>query len=229
MNVKYLFYSLLAVIALSIGVVFVSLFAFPDPTFRLEKGDRVTVLPDETLEQPFVSSRDGLRQIEVLFGNFNLQGDTRLLLELKDNACVTVLARKMLSHGSFDSEHTSSFTFDRIPDSGGKMYCFTARVSGTMPLKKDKAPRFFIDKASPAAPYSLIAPNGVQDRGTGAIAIRPGYANSTLSENVEELTDRISQYKPPFLKSWFLITFSFIGFILTLGTILLLIREEDQK
>lgn len=224
----YLFFTLLALIAFFTAYSFLCLFAFPDASFPLRKGERVSLLPGETLTQTFQSSRDGLTRLEILFGKFSLEGDAELTLELRDSACSAVLAQKRLSEGSFDSEYTYSFLFDRIPDSQGQTYCFQAHFVTNQPIKKEKSPRFFVDKEAPANPYFLTNPGGQQQGGSGPLAIRPGFTHASFWTNTQEFFDRISQYKPAFLKGWFLIGFATLGLLLTFLSLILLIYEVEK-
>lgn len=227
-HIQYFFLSLLILITVSISFGFVQQFAFPDPEWPLRKGDRVVLLPGEILEQQIATSRDGLQKIEVLFGKFELTGDAKLTLEVRDSSCTAVLAQKSLSETSFDSEYTHAFIFDRIPDSGGKIYCFRANFISNQPIKKEKAPRLFLDEEGKGAPYSLTNPGGEKGVGAGSLAIRPGYTNATFFANASEFFDRISQYKPFFLKGWFLITLVIIGFGLTFIIFISLGAEEEE-
>lgn len=227
MNFKYLFYILLTVIVLTLACSFAKTFAFPDSNWPLDKGERITVLPAEIVTQPFSASEDGLRRIEVLLGKFTLQDNDELLLELRDHACSSVLAQETLSGKSFDSEYTYHFLFDRIANSKDQTYCLTVTFNTNRPIAKDKAPRLFNDKSAPNFPHTVTNPGGEKTTGAQAIAIRPGYTNDSFIANAKEFFDRISQYKPFFLKSWFLITFAVLGIVLTFLVTALLIREEE--
>ncbi len=227
MTFKHLSYLALALILLFIGVSFLHTFAFPDPAWKLDKGERVTVSPGEVLSQTFISSQNGLRRIEILFGKFTLEADDRLAVELRDSSCSSLIAQETLSGRSYDSEHTHSFIFDRISDSKDKAYCLTFTFATDRPVAKGKSPRLFIDKAAPGSPYAFLNQGGGKEVGAGPIAIRPGYTHDSFSDNAKEFFERISQYKPLFLKNWFLIAFALGGLALTFLAIMLLIKEEE--
>lgn len=229
MPFKYIFFSLLTLIALSIGFGFYQLFAFPDSAWPLKKGERVNLSPGEVLTQQFVANRDGLRRVEILFGKFSLERDDVFSIELRDANCSSVLAEKTFSGESFDSEYTYHFLFDRIENSKDQTFCFTSTFTTNRPVAKTKAPRFFIDEeAEQRTPHMIKNAGGETIPGIGPVAIRPGYTNSSFFANADEFFDRVSQYKPAFLKSWFLITFATLGVVLTFLTIALLIREEKE-
>lgn len=229
MKSKDFFLAVLVVIILLIGYSFWYNFSFPDASWPLRKGERIVIMPGETLSQLIPSSRNGLQKIEILFGKFTLQGEAELHLELRDSTCSTMLAQKTLSRQSFDSEYTHAFVFDRISYSEDETYCFSATFVSNQPIKKDKAPRFFIDKEAIAESYSLSNTSGEKTVGAGPIAIRPGYTNDSFFSNAKEFFDRISQYKPAFLKSWFLITFATLGLGLTFLAVAFIIRSEEDK
>lgn len=214
----------LALLLLATGYVFLRTVAFPDPSWPLDKGERVTLPAQATLTQPFAAHRDGLRQVEILLGKFTLKESDRLTLELRDEECAAVLSRTELKNESFDSEHTYAFIFDRIPDSEGRRFCLAASFSSGRNIPKDKTPRFFTDLSAEAASYTLEGAEAGRTVGSAPVAIRPGYRPATLAATGDELTDRISQYKPPFLKGGFLVVFAALGLILTVGAACLLVR-----
>lgn len=228
MNYNRLFLLLLALIALSGAAAFWQFFAFPDTAYPLQKGERVVLLPGEMLQQPFVSNRHGLRKIEILFGKFTLSGEAKLVVELRDESCSKTLAEQTFHQQSFDSEYTHAFVFDRQEHSQNQTYCLAVRFISNQPITKAKAPRLFIDEGSQITPYSMANPGGEKSEGAGAIAIRPGYVQESFFSNAKEFFDRISQYKPVFLKSWFLISFAVIGLGLTFCVTALLVREEKE-
>lgn len=227
-NFKYLFYSLLALIALFISCAFARTFAFPDASWPLDKGERVIIAPSEILTQTIIANKDGLRRVEILFGKFTLMKEDELLVELRDSSCSSVLSQKRLSDQSFDSEYTHNFVFDRIQNSSNQTYCLTLTFTTNRPVAKDKSPRLFVDDSAEGTPYALKNIGGETKEGPGPLAIRPGYTNDSFFANANEFFDRISQYKPIFLKSWFLIVFSAGGLALTFFTLVLLIRNEEE-
>ncbi len=217
--------TILVLTLLSIGGAFVRDFGLPDSTWPLDKGERVTLSPGESLTQTFTARRGGLSKVEILFGKFTLKNSDRLTLELRDERCEDVLARRELQDESFDSEHTYAFVFDRVEGSVDETYCFRAGFESSREVAKDKAPRFFTDRVSAAEPYLLEGDVGTFP-GTGPIAIRPGYRNASLLADLSELTDRISQYKPAFLKGGWLAAAAASGLVLTLLSAILLLREN---
>lgn len=228
-SLKYPFYLVLGLILFSLIFGFLRLFGFPDSDWSLQKGERVVLLPGESLSQTFTTGRDGLRRIEILFGKFTLEGEDELMLELRDDTCSQILAQKTLVKKSFDSEYTYNFLFDAIHDSQNKTYCFMATFTTNRPVAKTKAPRFFIDEeAKQSALYTVTNPSGEKTPGPGLLAIRPGYINTSLVANGQEFFNRISQYKPFFLKSWFLLGLVTVGSITTFAAMIFLIREEKE-
>lgn len=233
MSFKHSFLTLLFVITLSIGYAFYHSAAFPDPTWPLDKGERVTLSPGTTLTQTFTSNRDHLRRIEILFGKFTLQEEDRLTIELRDGTCSASLAETTLPRRAFDSEHTYSFVFDQIPDSRNQTYCLALLFESNRQIEKTKAPRLFTDLSAQAPPYAITEKDTVTP-GNSPIAIRPGYVNASFVATLDELVDRISQYKPAFLKDGILIVLAIFGLGLTFMVPILLahekrVLEEEQK
>lgn len=223
-----IFWVILILVVLALGFGFGRLFAFPDSSWPLDKGERVTLAPGETLIQPFMGSRDGLRRVEILFGKFSLLEDDVLTLELRDTNCTNVLAKETFKKQSFDSEYTYSFLFNRIKNSKNQLYCVAFTFESNRKVTKEKAPRFFVDRSAQQPAY-IIKSAGGETASTQATTIRPGYTNDSFFANADELFDRMSQYKPWFLKSWYLITFAVFGLILTLVVTTLLIKENEEE
>lgn len=226
---QHIFFALLGLIVLSLGATFVYTFAFPDASWPLKKGERVVLLPGESFEQLLTAPRDGLTKIEILFGKFTLEGDAELLVELRDQTCTSVLAQESIREQSFDSEYTYSFVFDRIQDSKDKTYCFTASFISNQPIKKDKAPRFFLDEEGQHFVHTFKNQAGERTEGPEPVAIRPSFTNDSFLTNVQELFDRISQYKASLFKGWVLMVLATLGFTLTILVTILLIREEEEE
>lgn len=228
MNFSRLSYLALGLMALYFGYAFWHIFAFPDASWQLDKGDRVVLASREQLTQPFVATRDGLRRVEVLFGDFSLTGNDTLTVELRDNTCINTLAKKTFAHEDFSSEYTRSFVFDRIPDSQEKTYCLAISFQSDQDVSKTKRPRFFIDRSAHGTPYAITSDEATETkRGAQPIAIRPGYTDASFVANAHEFFDRISQYKPFFLKTAALAPLTFFGLFLTFLTAFLLMREEE--
>ncbi len=228
MSFQRFFLILTLLITLSLGTTFFHGLGFPDSAWPLDKGERVTLSAGATLTQTFTSSRDHLRQIEILFGKFTLQGEDRLKLELRDSTCATPLAQTTLSDRSFDSEHTYAFVFDRIPDSQDQTYCLALLFTSDREIEKSKAPRLFIDQRAQAPAYTLTEKDAPA-QGIAPLAIRPGYSNASLLATLSELMNRISQYKPAFLKDGVLTVFAVLGLVLTFLSLILLAREDGES
>lgn len=229
MSFSRLFLIALFLCLASIGFTFGRIVAFPDSaSWPLDKGERVTLLPGDRLTQTFTGTRDGLRQIEILFGKFTLEGRDRLTLLLLDSSCSSPMASKTLSRRSFDSEHTFTFIFDQREASRDKEYCLGLSYETDRAIAKDKAPRLFTDLSAKGDPF-VIAKSEMQESGNAPIAIRPGYRDQSFLSTMSELIDRISQYKPFFLKDGYLATLFVLSLVLTIAVIVLLTREEPGR
>lgn len=233
MSFQRLSHALIILIAVNLSLSFLHILAFPDPTWSLSKGERVNLPPHASLTQTFTANRTNLRRVEILFGKFTLQEEDWLTLELRDGACSTLLAQTKFARRSFDSEHTYAFVFDRIPDSRDQTYCLTILFTSDRSVEKTKAPRLFTDLSAQAPPYAITEKDSVTP-GNSPIAIRPGYVNASFVATLDELVDRISQYKPAFLKDGILIVLAIFGLGLTFMVPILLahekrVLEEEQK
>ncbi len=177
--------------------------SFPDNHWTVEKGTKIK-LPDQGITQKFQADYDGLSQIRILFGNSRVSHGGTLELKISSTDCSHLLRTSKLKLHSLKSKDTIDFAFSRINHSQGKIYCLNLHF---YPKPKSKHAYLFIIKNSmPQNKYLAIGNQVIVNQ---SLAMRPAYLNYYLWQNIQELNQRISQYKPWFLKHYFL---NFIGF-----------------
>jgi len=188
---------------------FFSLLSFPDSSIILQKGKVVKIRPEATLVQKFSASKNYLAKIEVLLRGSGVKyadGD-KVAAKIADENCRTVLREGELRDSFLETQNLQEFEFKPIADSAGKDFCFIATF---LPKNSNaKSLQFFTMGDEENQPYS----------------IRPVYKNSNIAQDLNELSQRISQYKPWFLKHYFLniIVLTFIVSSITLVTILIIV------
>ena len=211
---KNIFLLALAVIIILIFAKFLSLLSFPNSAVVLEKGDLVTLPAKSTLTQTFVSNRNNLMKIQFLFRTPGPKaGDVSV--ELADESCTKTIQKGTLVDAFLNSNNLYEFSFAKVPDSLGKRYCLLVTTS-------TKNLRLF---SMPESEQQF----GLKNVTTGenfegkTLSIRGVYVNDNLGRNLRELSQRISQYKPWFLKHYFLETIGILFVILSVGLIVVLI------
>jgi hypothetical protein len=184
---------------------FFSLMSFTDPQMPLEKGSIIKLKAQKTLTQEFMASHDNLVNIKFLLRIESVDDTSTVKMQLADETCSNIIREGSLSQSSFlTDDNLVEFKFDMISDSNGKTFCVKA-IFDTQDLQ-----------ASPILFFS-------RDNDSTTLSVRPVYENSNWQEDVSELNQRISQYKPWFLKHFYLYTISFLFLLLSFLIVVILI------
>lgn len=197
--------------------------SFPDTSFSLEKGEKVKISTEVT--QTFISHRDGLADMRILFGNSDTSGGGILSLDILDDVCETPIRSVKKTINTLNSENTVNFPFQRIENSRGKIFCL--KISFEQGKGSKKATTFVHPNTDHENVLTLSLNGDV--RPNESIAFRPSYRNATIFADISELFDRISQYKPWFLKMSFLTIIVIISVIASFLFLFLIGWEEKKK
>jgi len=200
-----IFLFFLGVILLLVFGRFFSLLSFPESQIVLNKGALVKVQEGEKTTQKFTAKRDGLSGMEVLLRTPGVRyekGD-QVKMEILDSNCEKTIRQGDLQPAFLNSDNLYEFRFKRIADSQEKNYCLLISPD----KDNSKALRVFTMGKEKNQPLS----------------VRPVYKNKYFWQNISELNQRISQYKPWFLKHYFLYLISFGFIIASIFLVMLLI------
>lgn len=223
---KILLTVLLGLILIGIGWRFGHELSFRDSTIVFTKGEPVKILPGETITQTFKPKSGTLTKLEFLVRNPEPKPSDRVTVTVADKTCETTLRETTLKPGYLDSDNLFVARFEPLPTASSEPLCAIL----TFDKKKYQSEflRFFTHESTPASFLDLTLA-GISQPGQ-SLALRPVYTYPTLSQNLSQLNDRISQYKPWFLKDGFLtfITLVFIGSTLTLLVLLIFKPGESQ-
>jgi hypothetical protein len=117
--------------------------------------------------------------------------------------------------------------FPTIPDSAGQTYCFKTTYFSRFDRGSD-LPYLGTSKGKQFAGWSYANEGNNRTYENRTLQMRPSYGTESFLGNLSRLNDRISQYKPEFLKGSAL-TLIFCAFLI--GTItlvwLLIFRKEE--
>ncbi len=223
---KIFFLSIIGIALLGISWQFTKEFSFRDSAIILTKGEPIKILPGQTLTQTFIPKPGELKRIEFLVRNPEPKKNDLVTVMLADKNCQTILMETKLTRGYLDSDNLFVATFDDpFTISSDEPLCVMLHFDD----RKHQSAflRFFTSESQPESLLELRLNGEIQTN--QVLSIRPAYIYPTLSQNLKTLNDRISQYKPWFLKSSFL-TLTVIVFLSS--TILLvvgLILSEPKK
>ncbi len=223
---KILLIVLLGLTLLGIGWRLGHELSFRDSSLILTKGEPVKILPGETITQTFLPKSGTLAKLEFLVRNPEPKPSDRVTITLADITCQNPIRESTLEPGYLDSDNLFVARFEPLPTSSSEPLCVMLSFDKTKP--QSEFLRFFTHESKPASFLDLTLAGIPQPE--RSLAMRPTYIYPTLSQNLDELNDRISQYKPWFLKDGFLtlVTLIFIGS--TLAFLLLLIfKQKDTR
>jgi hypothetical protein len=249
MKIEYILLGILAVGLVLISGGFFKKLNFADNSQQVERGQRVEIFAGDTIEQRFVSENNGFSNLKILFGNKTLKEGGSLKIVLFDENCKKSIVEKMVvGKYEFDSKYLYDFNFAKIDDSRNKKYCLKMELStkkewsllqkikGRLrPEKKQglQKLRLFeqIDGRDKSIEGYIIKNKAgkIKSKGKGEIVFRQSYKNSTVVKDFQQLNQRMSQYKPWFLKGGYLTAIILFAIILTVGSIMSLVQLIRNK
>jgi len=214
-----------------IAWIFGSFFAhlsFPDSSYNFSgKTYQEKLKSDQPVTQTFRAKENNLNQIKIIVGNSNIQPGEKIVFELADALCEKTLAQNTYRFYDIPPFIYYHFTFPPIPDSIGQIYCLKVTYSSSVDRKSDR-------------PY-IGASGGEQFRGqlyinegnqriseNRTLQMRPAYGTGSLFGDLKQLNNRLSQYKPEFLKGTGLTLIFSLFFIGTMALVWLLAFRKKE-
>lgn len=205
----------------SIGLVTIWLLTFfyqlhfPDSSQNfLGETKRVELSPNGAITQVFTATRNGLEGFQIFMGDTDLNLGERIDFTLLDSSCQNILSQSSRTSLSPQILRDIRFIFPVLPNSKNVAHCLSIEYRPGLIKKKER-------------PYIRVTENeqfsdvSYEDHGKDKIytsrtlQVRPIYApeDSGISGRFMELENRLSQYKPAFMR----------GYILTLGAFSILL------
>lgn len=217
--------ALLGISVLLIFFKFSTLIAFPES--RILDRDKIQkIYPGQTFSQKFIAKRDNLDTIQILFRTPGIKDGDIMTAKIADETCSDTLREGNLEKPFLNTDNVYLFKFPRIEDSEGKKYCL--RLSYRTSNDSTKYLRFFtVAESDPSLLFMNSATNEALNG--QALSLRTVYRNDSLWQDLCELNDRISQYKPWFLKDFFIGTIATLFVILSIAMIILLINVKPEE
>lgn len=227
MNSTKILLALLGILTSLILFQFAKNIAFP--AAQTLTGDLIQkILPGQTFSQQFITESDSIEAIQVLLRTPGIKTGDTLKAQLADATCATIIREGTLETTFLNADNLYQFSFPRVEQAQGKEFCLTLSFRATK--NGSKYLRFFTtptnDSARLFTDISTHAPlNGE------ALALRTVSRNNSLWSDLRELNQRISQYKPWFLKDLFIGSIAVFFIILSLGliTTLILFRPKEDE
>jgi len=206
-SAKKIFLAVLVILLVIIFGRFIVNLSFPEAGINLQKGAIIKLQPESSLQQKFTATREGLSKVEFLLRSPGIafEKNDRVEVEMADETCQHSLRKGELKSPFLASDNLYEFNFEKMTDSKDKTFCLVATFKPTK--SSAKAIQFFTLGEEVGQPLSL----------------RPVYRNQNVWQNLNELDRRVSQYKPWFLKHYFLLAISLLFIILSIASAVVLI------
>jgi|GEM_PF-4639436 len=227
---KYRFNQLLVLtLAGGIGllvIAFLGQLRFPDSSVNfLGETKRAELGKNGALLQPVRIDHNGLEGFQIFMGNTGLSFGEQLSFKLLDANCQVTIQKQSTTSLSLPPINGMRFTFDPIAESRGEAYCLSIEYR---PGLIDRRERPYIR----ATEGDMFLDASYTDTGKGkthvgrTLQIRPLYAPDTSLGRLQELENRLSQYKPAFVKG-LVASIGLIGILLGLLFFRVISRNDD--
>lgn len=200
------------------------IWSFPDQNWAIERENKIILDSEKPIIQKFKASRNNLSKIEMLFSQSDKKKiGGKIKMQLAEEKCENILAEDFLKVASINSEFTYDFAFSKIKESENKTFCLMLLF---VPEKESKkSPQVFISNSTNSEEQIFLTNTTGEELKNQSLSMRPAYKNDHIWQDMTELNKRISQYKPWFLKHYYLgfIASSFIILSIFLVAILIII------
>lgn len=213
-SAKKLLLTLLGIFVIIIFYKFFTLLSFPDSSIVLTKGGPIKMLPKEIVSQKFTTNRNGFHTLDFLLRSPGIKPGDNVTVEIRDENCGKVLRKGNLEIPFLNSNNLYVFNFNPIANSNGKNFCATATFEPGKGGAKNVL--MFVNIDQPNGPFASNLITG-QTYENQTLSIRPEYRNANVWQDLRELNQRMSQYKPWFLKGFFLETVIVLFVILSIS------------
>lgn len=180
-------------------------FLFSANGFNFAKTSDFIIYPQQTIAQKITSSENGLKQLKILVKERNWRSfEGKIKFELADENCQNAFVSREANSQTPLIKKVFLFDFDKIPDSKDKKYCLKTTLFSE---SQDKV-RYpvLLTRNNPSGEENSMKnlADPKKKYKYRFLAVRPVYEPDSFSGGMEKLNQRISQYKPSFLKGNYL-------------------------
>jgi len=223
---------LLAAISIALILIFSRLtreWSFPDTSWEIRKDEKIKLKPGYSIEQKFSSAGNNLSKMEILFGKSNsIAPGGKMILQILTEDCGDLIRESSVKFKTLDSDNTYKFIFSKIKNSQNEMYCL--RLSFKSKKERSKSAEVFVIENPPMSDVNLrnekyenAESEKISELEEKSLSLRPSYEGDNWRQNLTFLNERISQYKPWFLKGNYLFAIAFSFLIISIIAVVLLI------
>ncbi len=199
---------------------FLSSFGLGESSYNfLGKTKKVTLSPGAPVTQTFTAQENNLYQVRVVMGNVNLQDDDRIEFRLMNEGCLDTIATRDFHGKPSEQGVYTVFEFPSLTDSLYQYYCLAVTYFSNENRKGEKPYLSATDVPNPIFSDRTLTDTSKNKVYPGrTLFLRPAYTDGSLLGDLSRLVERLSQYKPGFLKGWTIVA---LFTILIIGSIIL--------
>lgn len=223
--------ALLGLLVIGLVLIFGSLiknFSFPDQNWNLKKGEKIGISSEKNEEviQKFIASKDNLSRVDIFLGNSKIEKGGTLQLELFDGSCEKLLRKDTIRTTKINSENFFTFTFPKVQKTANETLCIKLSFYDWNNDKNRSAQIFARDNIMPENVFFSINQEIMKGK---SLSMRPAYQENSWRENIWKLGERISQYKPWFLKNAIILSVLAFAIIFSILLVIIIIVTTINK
>jgi hypothetical protein len=195
---------------------FFGILSFSDSSLNFEgESKQEKLYPDAQIIQKITATENNLDQINISISKYSQQLGDKIILEVADESCEKIMAGSKIDMFTWHSPNYEKFKFKPIPDSKDKIYCLKFTY---VPFRTQQDKKAYISSYPAEGSSYINTGKSIEGQKNRTLKLKPAYGNNSSWKNFSRLIDRMSQYRPDFLKGYSL----GIIFILSLMLIILL-------
>lgn len=177
---------------------------FPDSTIKfLGESKRIELTSGKPVTQIFVIPRNQFSGFQLFMGDTDLALGESLEFSLLDPTCSTTLRKMTRTALTLPVSRELRFLFDPISDSSWNTYCLSIRFDQKLNKRTERP--FIRATENVSFGNQSYTDMGKNKTYTGrSLQVRPLYSESGLTNRLQQLENRLSQYKPVLFKGYVL-------------------------
>lgn len=226
---KYLRLSIIILAVIAAGTILWNFFnslSFSEYSQVFYKDGKVKLYDQSPVIQDNITSeKNNLAQINVALGENELSSGEKIKLELFDSECKNLIRESEINFFNqlpiLEKPGYARFKFDALKDSANKDYCIKITYFGDRTSKELPTIHYDEGEEYSGSSFQNTEKNKIYEN--ASLIFRKAYVSETKVEDLKTLENRISQYKPWFLKNFFLCLIITFFIILSIAFVIILI------
>ncbi len=201
---------------------FFGILSFSDSSLNFEgESKQEKLYPNSQIIQKITAMENNLNQINISINKFSADFREKIVLEIADENCGQIIAQSKIDAFSWNSPGYEKFRFKTISDSKDKTYCLKFAY---VPFEKEQDKKAYISSYPAEGSSYVNTGKSIEEQKNRTLKLKPAYENGSVWKNFSQLTDRISQYKPDFLKGTILEIIFILSLIILIILVLIIIK-----